>query len=39
MIVGCILDQSSDCDCGDMDGDGLVNIFDVVWLVDIIVNY
>lgn len=36
--IYCILNWGFDCYCSDMDGDGQVNIFDVVWMVDLIIN-
>jgi hypothetical protein len=38
MINECILGDSTDCSCGDLNGDGIVNVLDVVLLVNSILE-
>ncbi|SVD00514.1 uncharacterized protein METZ01_LOCUS353368 [marine metagenome] len=38
MINTCILGDDENCDCGDLNQDGIVNILDIVNLVNIILS-
>jgi len=38
MINNCILGEDENCDCGDLNQDGIVNILDIVSLVNIILS-